>query len=107
MSDKQRYPNRLRELREKKLNANREPFSLREVAEEIGISHVAIARHETGDRQPDGFQIERYARYYGVTPYELFVPPGYYLVYEDDGTPVPSVEEDVCAIIERSGLANL
>jgi transcriptional regulator with XRE-family HTH domain len=63
-----KYPNRLRELREKN------DLTLLEVATRLGISEGSVSRHETGARGLGAFEIEQYVRLYNVTPYELFVP---------------------------------
>lgn len=109
-----RYPNRLRELR-KTHRTDDHPTTIRDVAKALYLSASLAIRHENGQRGLNGYQIEQYAMYYGVTPFELFVPRGYYLVYDDKGDPVPNIEgepvpdvaDDIRAIMERSGLLEL
>jgi len=62
-----KYPNRLRFLRES--------FGLeqQDAARTLGIDKSTLNRHEQGNRSLDGFTIQRYAEFYGVSPYELFV----------------------------------
>lgn len=71
-----RYPNRLREIREKL------DISQSEAARRMGMPVSTLNRHEKENRHLDAFSIERYSRFYKVDPYELFVPVGYEISYE-------------------------
>lgn len=62
-----KHPNRLRFLREAV------GMSQTDAAEALCMPTPTLNRHEQGNRSLDGFTIERYALFYGVTPYELFV----------------------------------
>jgi transcriptional regulator with XRE-family HTH domain len=64
-----RFPNRLKEIREA-LDITQEQVSIA-----LGIGQSAISRHERMNRSLSGIDIERYARFYGVFPYEIFVEP--------------------------------
>jgi len=70
-----RHPNRLKELRQS--------FGLeqKDVAKALSIPAPTLNRHENGNRSIDGFMIERYAKFYGVTPYEIFVPADHAVEY--------------------------
>lgn len=72
-----KYPNRLRELREKR------QLTQADVATILGVKQPTINRHEQGNRSLDGFAIEKYARFYNVSPYELFVPADYSVDYTE------------------------
>lgn len=72
------YPNRIRELR------NQMGLSQTELAERIGIKQPTVNRHEQGNRNLDAFAISQYSRFFGVSPYELFVPDGHELEYAVD-----------------------
>ncbi len=69
MSKNGKYPNRLQEIR-RSLDITQEQVSIA-----LGIGQSAISRHEQMNRSLSGIDIERYARFYGVFPYELFVEP--------------------------------
>jgi transcriptional regulator with XRE-family HTH domain len=62
-----KHPNRLRYLRE--ING----MSQKDAAQGLGVPTPTLNRHEQGNRSLDGFTIQRYAEFYGVTPFELFV----------------------------------
>ncbi len=62
-----KYPNRLRALREAR------GLTQEQVGTLVGITESAINRHERGNRSLDGNAIDRYARFYSVSAYELFV----------------------------------
>lgn len=61
--------NRLKELRRE------EDWTLREVAEKIGIPKATVHRHETGLSELDALAIDRYTRLYRVKPLELWLSP--------------------------------
>lgn len=71
-----RRQNRLRELREN------EGIKQTELARRLGIKVATLNRHEQMNRSIDALSIERYARFFGVSPYELFVPEDHELEYE-------------------------
>lgn len=64
-----KYPNRLRALREGR------KLTQAQVGQMVGLTESAVNRHEQGNRSLDGLAIDRYARFYGVSAYELFVSP--------------------------------
>ncbi len=87
-----KYPNRLRELREKR------QLTQADVALILGVKQPTINRHEQGNRSLDGFAIEKYARFYNVSPYELFVPVDHSVDYvEIDYDTEPGEPEPVIA----------
>ena len=71
-----RRQNRLRELREA------EGLTQSELARRLAIKVTTLNRHEQMNRSIDALSIERYARYFNVHPYELFVPEDHELEYE-------------------------
>lgn len=73
-----RYPNRLRELREAA------DLSQAAAARALAMSQSTLNRHEQGNRDIDAVAIERYARFYQVANYELFVPSDHELEYSTD-----------------------
>lgn len=70
-----RYPNRLRELRELS------NLSQAAAARAMAMSQSTLNRHEQGNRDLDAVAMQRYARFYGVSTYELFVPVDHELEY--------------------------
>lgn len=72
-----RHPNRLFELR------NIRNLSQKEVAQLVGMTQPTVNRHENGNRSLDGFAIERYAKLYAVSPYEIFVERDHVVEYSD------------------------
>lgn len=94
--ERPRHPNRLAELRDtRKLTQS-------DIAKLLGMTAATVNRHERGNRALDGFAIERYAKFYGVSPYEIFVPADSWVPYVPVPYEVPSVAADVAAIIERN-----
>lgn len=76
-----KHPNRLKELRAiHKLDQ-------KDVARALKIPAPTVNRHENGNRSMDGFMIERYAYFYGVSPYEIFVPVDHSVEYPHQLTP--------------------
>lgn len=65
------YPNRIYFLRRQR------KMSQKDVAVALGLRQPTVNRHENANRSLDAFMIEKYARLFGVPPYELFVEPGY------------------------------
>lgn len=61
--------NRLRELRTKR------GLSQEHAAAMVGYDISTVNRHENGNRGLDGSAIDRYAKLYQVSAYELFVDP--------------------------------
>mgnify|MGYP000158889329 CR=1 FL=1 len=55
------FSRRIKELREEK------NLSMRQLAEEIGISHVAISYYESSKREPTLTVLQAYAKYFNVT----------------------------------------
>jgi hypothetical protein len=74
-----------------------------EVGKDLGWKSPVVNRHELGNRALDGFAIERYARYYNVSPYEIFVPADYLVIYTGDypKPEIPSAREAAFEIIAR------
>lgn len=62
-----------------------------QVGKMTGVKHATVNRHENGNRGLDGFAIERYAKLFGVSPYELFVKPDHEVEY-DDGELTPPIK---------------
>lgn len=65
---KEKWPNRLKELREAK------GWRQQDVADRLGMTARGVSLHEQGINF-NGHRIDAYARLYGVTPRELFVAP--------------------------------
>ena len=84
-----RYPNRLRELRQKN------KLSQKAVARAIGLKQPTVNRHENENRSIDAYTADRYARFYGVSPYELFVDPDHGIDYPDEPDAVEYAPESV------------
>jgi transcriptional regulator with XRE-family HTH domain len=97
-TDRPRHPNRLAELRDKRM------LSQTEVAKLLGMTPATINRHERGNRSLDALAIERYARFYNVSPFELFVPADSYVEYEPVGVELTPVADEVKLLIERNNL---
>lgn len=95
-TERPRHPNRLAELRD------RRQLSQSDIAKLLGMTAATVNRHERGNRALDGFAIERYAKFYGVSPYEIFVPAESWVPFVPAPYEPPSVAEDVKAIIERN-----
>lgn len=71
-----RRPNRLRELREA------EGLTQSEMARRLSIKIATLNRHEQMNRAIDALSIERYATFFNVNAFELFVPMDHELEYE-------------------------
>jgi ribosome-binding protein aMBF1 (putative translation factor) len=76
LPENRQYPNRIRELR---LARN---WLQDELAAMVGLTAAAVNRHERGNRDLDGWTIERYAIVFQVSPYALFVHPDEYIEYD-------------------------
>ena len=63
------FKNRLRELREAR------KLTQQEVAKLLDIDHTTVSRHESGSRDLNPEDIQKYARLYKVESYELFINP--------------------------------
>lgn len=69
MEDNQVNTNRLAILRaESKLTQ-------KEVAKLMDLDVTTICKHETGNRNPTAEEIERYAKLFKVSSYEIFMAP--------------------------------
>lgn len=94
-----KHPNRLRELR---LARN---VSQSEIARQTGIRQAHISLHETGNRLLTGEMIDRYATYFDVTPYELFVPRDFWIAYDAGDQPVAVAPLTVTVIAQPADSA--
>lgn len=95
-TERPRHPNRLAELRDAR------QLTQSDIAKLLGMTAATVNRHERGNRSLDGFAIERYAKFYGVSPYELFVPADSWVPYVPQPYEPPPIADDVKAIIERN-----
>lgn len=84
-----RHPNRIRELR------NARQLNQKELGQLIGLPQPTVNRHENGNRSLDGFAIERYAKFFGVSPYELFVPVDHAVEYHTESETTVEYEFEV------------
>lgn len=62
-----------------------------ELANLLGVKQPTVNRHERGNRSLDALAIERYARFYNVSPYELFVETEHEVEY--DTAPADDADE--------------
>jgi transcriptional regulator with XRE-family HTH domain len=96
MGMQEKFPSRLKELREAR------GLSQRDVAKLVTgfglpLTQAGVNRHENGERCPDGLTIDMYCRLYGVPAYELFLSRDAIVAYNDGLDDAPDSEEELVA----------